>query len=264
MKGTKKTYKPKTVKSYKIAVKKDAIKTVVKSVLRKQIQTNKAEYSLFLKPIYYSTSGAFNGSIMCLSPRTGELQISQGVGQNARIGNMIKPRKCIFKGIMYPYALTDPLDYNFPVEVKMWIFSVKPTPTTQPALNIEGFFDFNNADQNFTNTLMDHTFANNSDKFTIYKTHTFKLGCSQTTLVQQLGLTAVNNANNDFKMNHKFSYDITKYLPKNIIYNDINNDPMNRHLWCIFQTVNATNVPNLNIASAHVALDYTLSLVYEP
>lgn len=75
-----------------------------------------------------------------LTPQSGVLDITQGVGQGQRIGNSIKIKKLTMKGVMFPATYS--VLTNFapkPMEIKFWFGYQKNEPTVKPT-NYELFF----------------------------------------------------------------------------------------------------------------------------
>jgi len=200
-----------------------------------------------------------------LSPQSGTLDIFQNVTQSGRIGNSIKIKKLTMKGVMFPapYSVLT----NFapkPVEIKFWFGYQRNTPTIKPTA-FDTFFQNGSSSQDFNATLIDMVKPTNNDMFRIFKTRTFKLGFDN---YEHAGID--NNqqryANNDFKMNHKFSFDLTAYVVKMYKYLDSSNaNNMQRGLYLFCEAVwsNGSSNSLLQVAEVTSLMSYTLSCDYE-
>jgi len=195
-----------------------------------------------------------------LSPTTGFLQIDQGVGAGQRIGNVIRIKKCMFTFILFPNpynAVTNP--GAIPLEVRMWIFSDKQIPQT-PVVGNE-FIQLGGSSTALTGTLVDMTSPVNKDRYQLFRTKVFKLGHS---IYNGTGNNPNEqyNSSNDFKMNVKYSINVTKYMIKTVKFNDTNSQPNSRQLCAMFEPVYANNnvVGAISVPSS---ITYTLDLSYE-
>jgi hypothetical protein len=198
-----------------------------------------------------------------VSPFAGFAQIDQGTGVSGRIGNNISLKRVTLNLIFYP------LPYNAttnarprPQEVKMWLLYDKESPTSIPQIGND-FIDLNNSSIALSGTLIDMMSSVNKERYIVKYSKVFKLGYSS-----YEGATSDSNnsqefANNDFKLNQKFSKDITKYLVQNVKYNDTNADPTSRGLFILFESVNADNGPNENNLQVQNHVSMVVNTVYE-
>lgn len=192
-----------------------------------------------------NANGSYN--LLCLTPGDPTVdpygvQISQGAGEGNRIGNQIRPVSCKFSGIMWPnpFSLTNNKN-PMPLEVVMWIFSVKPGINISTQANFQGnvlqkFFQYGNAYQPVSGQIQDVMLPPNQDVITLYKKRVFKLGNDG--YFNWDGNNTPNNpsnafSNNDFKLNCKFSIDYTKYCPKVVKWNDNEVVPVSRGVYCL-------------------------------
>lgn len=150
--------------------------------------------------------------------------ISQGTGQGDRIGNKIQVKSVVFRG--YLYSVSDGSTGGVPTNVTMYIGKCKnsisvPTYAQLSALYQAGDTTFSPTDNNLSSL-----YRVNNDIFTIYKTRRFKIG----------GASPASGyvANNDYKALQRFSIDVTKYIPKNILYNDLPTPITNAGLYVWF------------------------------
>lgn len=169
-----------------------------------------------------------------LGPNTLGVGIPQGTGQGQRVGNRITTRKCIFRGIIHanPYdATTNPA--MIPVQIRMVVYRDKTLPTAQPPDARTDLFQQGSVTLGLQNDLADMILPFNEDKYRVVATKVMKLGYAAfDTTGTQVGNGGWHN--NDFKANCEFELDVTKFLPKTVIYNDNSNTPTTPGLWCNF------------------------------
>jgi len=255
------SHKKKNGRRNSMPVKK--IKKICNQVISSNLENKVSQFYEDLQVIYpVSNTGGFANSVIPLTPYASYCQIQQGVGQTARIGNRIKIKSIRFKGIVFPLpydATTNAIPK--PVQVIMWIFHARETPTEITAPN-NTFLDLNNGAQALSGTLYDSIAEVNTDKWVLHKRKVFKVGFADfdTTTGGSTGYGYF--ANNDYKFSSKFSVDITKYCVKHVKFNDNNSTPTTRGVFCVFQAVNATGTA---ISSAYepAAVAYTISTKYE-
>lgn len=239
-----------------------AFTKAVKKVMMRNVETK--TFSVF-RPInfLYNNSNATNwqNSIRPLSPfaGTGNIEIFNGIQQGQRIGNKITITRAVFRGSL------NPLIYNNvsntlpqPKIVKMFIFYDKANNTFESVPD-STFLQLGNGTAPLQGTTIDMMAKVNSDRWRVLTTRTFKLGYAD------YSGTGVPNgsqgfSNNDFKLNHRFSIDITKYLIKNVKFNDTDTSPTTRGLFMICQVVNADGSA---LASTQVTADMKYILDYE-
>lgn len=233
----------------------------IKKVIARMAEHKRANFSASFS-FGASTGTTFTTSnIQWLSPNSSYVNIVQGTGQGDRVGNKIRITNAKFSGVIYgnPYhATVNPLPQ--PQEVRMWFFAPKNS-LAQPT-SYSTFFQNGNSSQNFSGTLLDLTKKINNDDFTYYGHRTYKIGYSA--FVGSPGSVVGSGyySNNDFAMNRKFSIDITKMLPKNILWNDTTTTPFSRVLFVIFECVNADGSAQgaaLLPCSCQYSIDYTFT-----
>jgi len=156
--------------------------------------------------------------------------LAQGVGQGDRIGNTIKLKRWVIKGLLQPSFTRPPVD---PYQANVFdpvtfqgtatVYLVKfrnglPIPAGIPKL----FQDGNTAIDPL-GYATDKLQPINKDIYKVYWSKRFKMGCSNTA-VNSSG-TAQNMplfANNDYKLTASFGLDVCKYVGRNakITYED--------------------------------------------
>jgi len=195
----------------------------------------------------YNNFGLMAMSIVPLTPYTGFCEVPQGNADGERIANRIRTVKAILSVAIWPSAfnsLTNP--YAIPRELQLFILSRKINGTVRPT-NLSGLVDYNDASQGLTGSLQDLCDVKmgiNTSLYTVHKIVTKKLGYAAWPSGAN-GYADNNNGfvNNDFSLNHVFSIDITKYFPKEILFNDEALDPTSRMTFMYVQIVPADGQP---------------------
>lgn len=223
--------------------KKLSLKRVIKQVIHKTAETKCIQRYNLGQGILPSNAANFVSNIIELGPGSTML-IGQGTGQGQRVGNKIQTVSHTFKGTICPApwnATTHP-DPR-PMHIKMWVFYDKTDPIAAPNPIINGFYQNGDSVVGFANDLLDHVRPINTDRYCILATRMFKVGFSQyagaaTTTANQDAFQAYSN--NDYKLSCNFSINLTKHQIKQIRFNDTNNEPTTRRMFCMWQPVDAT------------------------
>lgn len=198
------------------------------------------------------------------APAGSTLTIVQGYESNQRVGNTIRTKYATLKGIIFPFPISESLNPDpKPLEVVMWIFKMKRSDplggqylaaaedTCQTAM-----FQAGNSVEGITGELLDVMRVTNQDRIQLLHKRVFKVGFSQ-----GADLTT-EHPNNDFKLNQKFSINITKYLPKVIKFDDGDDDPSIKHTYCLVQGYCADNSIQSN-ERYNMRVTWQLDYVYE-
>jgi len=233
---------------------------VAKAIHRIEEKKESNIYSLNtnLPPV---NNAGWTASSIRLSPGTGGFSIPQGTGQGTRIGNKIRVSKAWVKGVIHPLPYDAGTNPNpLPQEVRMLIFKDKFKSTEQPAAVALDLFQQGSTSIGPQNDLVDTILDPNRDRYQIYHDQVLKVGYASAN-----GTGGVPgqqfSANNDFSYNVKYSVDITNFLPKNIIYNDADADPMSDGLWMIFLPV-AANGLSLTASTVNLTQAWTANLEF--
>jgi len=238
-----------------------AIKSMIKRELARNIENKTFQYYNTGQNIYPSNHSSFLASIIPLSPYASYLAIQQSVTQQGRIGNRLKIKKLTFKGTIHAnkYDITTNAT-PAPMHIIFWILLDKTAPTTIPAPTSD-FLQLGSSTVSLQNDLMDQWAPVNTDKYRVFAKRLFKIGYSE-----NVGTGGVPNqsylANNDFKFSQNFSIDVTKYLVKNVNYNDNNATPSTRGLY-LMATVVQANGANFSSTTEPAQMQYVLNLDYE-
>lgn len=245
--------------SKKITVKN--VKAIVKKAVVGNLEHKKKEYSATRTIFPYL--GAQDTNVFPLSPFASYLDIQQGTGDGARVGNQIKILKGTVTFTLWPF------NYNvatnavpIPQDVMFVIFYDKNDDTNIPTPSANGdFYQNNNTTAGFSGNLTDLTRWINLDRYTVVYKKLFKLGFA----INQVNGADANNAqwsNNDYKlnvMNHTVDY--TKHLIKHVKFNDNNSNPTTRGLFGMFITV-PCNGAQFGSAQVPSTFTYQSRLIY--
>lgn len=248
------------------------VKKIVKRAIAVNIEnkTNQFNDSLNVSQSSSSSTGSsfIDDSIFCLSPgNSGNgVFIQQGTGQGERIGNRIKIKRAMLNINFTPTpynADVNPLPS--PQFVRMVFFYDRIAPIAVPTPGANGNF-FQNGDtySPFQGNLLDITRPYNLDRFRVLFQKTFKIGY-QAYAGTGVNVTSQSFTNNDFKLNIFRKFNITKYLVKNVRWQDnLTTNPTTRALWCALYAVNANNiVVTATVPYTPVGCWYTVSIDYE-
>lgn len=173
----------------------------------------------------------------CISLLEPANNIGQGTGAGDRIGNRIHVKSMIFRGYIYSVSTgSGSIETGgIPTNVTMYIGKVKnsinvPTYAQLSALYQAGDTTFSPTDNNLSSL-----YSINKDLFTVYKTRRFKIGGAQP-------VTGFS-ANNDYKIMQRFSFDISKFIPRTLLYNDVPTTVTNAGLYVWFVLSNYNDLP---------------------
>lgn len=192
-------------------------------------------------------------------------QIVNGNNNANRIGNRIRLRSCVLRGMVFVDPdLTEAVKETFgPFEVKMWVVSSRQQPNFIDKNGIRtlaqfSFFDVGNTQTGFAGNLIDHCQRINEPELHLYQTRTFKIGVASGPW--NTGGTTMT-MNNDYKLNRKFIVRLGKYMNKNIVYNDGVAEPRNKKVFIVWNVVPA--VGSTATIASKVRLTFNLHLKYE-
>lgn len=235
------------VRKYTRRTKKSSFRKRVMTVIKSTAEP-KEEYAIFqlLPTCLQSTTTTISSNYFCCSPveqglAWTRLFVPQGVENGQRVGNRIQTKRLILR-----YTLNNS-GYNattnnlpFPQIVRMFFFKIKGNQTSPPALgDLVGvnaqFFDAGQLASAFTGNLQDLNQVMNGDAYTYLTHRTHKIGYAENT--QQPSTNYANGANNDYKMSVVSQIDLTKYIAKQIRYDDLG-DCLTPPIWCVVQTLN--------------------------
>lgn len=256
----KRIYKRKTYRK-----KTSPLKKMVKKMIAKAAETKVLQAPLVNKQLYTSDAINFPDNVIPLGPNNVTLSLTQGTGQGQRIGNVVNTKKLIFKGSINPNpynVTTNPTPRPLMVQFIFCYDREDPNDAFVPGST---FFQNGSSTTGFSGTLTDIWRPINEDRYRVFARKTFKLG-----FADYAGTTGnpTNQgahqayANNDFKLSHIFSFDITKWYPKVVKYNDNLANPMTRNIYCFVQYVDALGGGMVSPYEA-CEMSYCLNYMYE-
>lgn len=235
------------------------IKRYVKATIHKEIENKR--FTIEVAKTLSAPSNPTNfqsGNIYQLTPSnaTNSLYtIPQSLTQGGRTGNKVSLRSAMFRYVMYPtpYNVTSNPDPK-PLNIGIYIFSVKRGVlglTVADAWNIfNGTIFANGSSSNGTvNNLYDLVSPINTDVVQIHYRKVLKLQCSE---FYTPNATQVNFNNNDYKYNCMGKINVGKYLPKNIVFNDADNNSTSKQVFMIVcpYFANGTTIPSTTFPCA--------------
>lgn len=223
--------------------KRQSISNVVKKVLSQRTEikcvTSLRNFTNVGAVVSASTSLAGNYLVMSPSNSAQGYSMNTGTGNAQRIGNRVKTNKFVVQYTIQPKpydAVSNTVLYPF--FIRFWLVKSKLNPTVDPTVSQiqTQFFENGSSMTGLTGDLLDLTRRVCPDTFT-YLTHwDHKIGYQQNP--QHGNNNFQYNANNDFKMCAVNSVDLTKHIPKTIVFDDNNliNTPYVFLIWNIYST----------------------------
>lgn len=248
----RKTYVPRPKASKRL------LKTIKAVVSREEEHKESVQFSTLTQFPPVNNAG-WTGSSTSIAPSNTGIVIPQGTGQGNRIGNQIRTRKAVVKGIIHPYPYDPSSNVQpMPTQVRMLIFKDKFNKAGQPASVALDLFQQGSTNLPPQNDLVDMILEVNKDRYTVYHDQVFKIGTAAYTGTGALP-TFQNFENNDFTLNAQFEIDVTKFLPSVVKYNDSTASPMSDGLWMIFLPVQSSGGA---FGSAQIATGMSWTMVY--
>jgi len=263
----KKSFKKKSYKR-KSTRKISPMKRLIRKEISRSLENKCAQQYVYDRVLSPSSSADFETqNILILGPDPGSFQIQQGVGQGERIGNTITTKKFVVRGTFVPLPFDTTVNpAPAPVQMKVWIFYDKEEPSSIPSpKGSSNFFQNGNTSKGFQNDLVDLWSPVNTDRYRVLTTKTFKLGFADYSGTGGTVPSSQNNqfyANNDFKFNCNFSFDLTKHYPKIVKFNDNSATPTSRGLFMLIQYVRADG-GLINSSYRQVGMQYMQDYHYE-
>lgn len=183
---------------------------------------------------------------------------ANGLTEHGRIGNKIKLKSCVLRGVLYPSIVQNMATY-----VKIWVVSSRQFPndcTITQMRSICGLSFFNTSPTStnggMTGQLIDLCRSVNDDQLQLYAQRQFKLSFSS---APNPGLNVAGN--NDFKLSHPFRLYLGRHMNKNIIYNDADAQARNKKIFVVMECIPADGSVSNN--NSYAVLNYFLDFKYE-
>lgn len=242
--------------------KAKTVRAVVKREIGLLAESKVVNYTAqpYLQGIATGSFSTIGEGIIPLSPFAGFVDIPQGTGQGARVGNYVRTKKCILSMVMsiQPYNAI----YNIvpkPMMIKCWFVKFKGQSNSTASLT--GFFQNGSTSSNLTGFLSDFTQEVNKEAVTLLGSKIFKIGNAN---ISGTGNLPVNQffANNDYPLNVLVNLDVTKYLSAKYHWQDsTTTTPTNDPTYMVIEAVNADNT-QVVASSRPGLLGYTVTYHY--
>lgn len=217
--------------------KKTSFAEEVKKVLRRTAEKKQIDSGLGLT--YFGSAATNSQLVVGLSPNAGTLAISQGSGVNQRTGNRVRVKRAIFKGQIFPAVHN--ASFNAipePQNVKFYFLSSKTDPNEQVTPLVSPFYRSGATTSAMAGLGSDPYFQIDHESLTVYYEKLYKVGYSRFGTTGTL--TAADGwANNDVPIIQRFEFDITKWLPKEFVFDDATVNPTSRALCCVIEATSA-------------------------
>lgn len=258
-KRNRKSYRKKGKRSF--ARKRKTVKRVAARVVSRAAEIKQVQAYAFRKNVYPSTSPNFGGAnVFPVGLTNATYSVSQGVGASNRVGNRITTKRLIMRGSFSPAAYDSGTNPNpKPQLVKMVFFLDRSDPNAVPVVT-SNFFQMQNVNGPFLDDVVDMWRPINTDRYRIFTTKTFKVGNA---LYDGGGASTSSQlfANNDFRLCPRFRFDLTRFYPKNVKFDETNVDPTTRNLYCLVYIAAADGSLN-NSGGIPILMSYTLEYDY--
>lgn len=251
MKGVvRPAYKPST--AARSAFAKKVREVLVRSAEKKQVDsvTSLTEFG----------SASSNSQLVIpLLPNASTLLIAQGTAVNQRAGNRVRIKKVTFRGQLSvaDYDVTNnPLPQ--PQNIKMYFLSSKTTPNANIAPLTPPFYRSGATTSAMSGSHTDPYLQLDHESLTVYHEKLFKVGYATFQAAPGGSATYGYYADNDFPLVQHFDYDVTKWCPKEIVWDDTGVTPTSRQLCCVVESTNAiaggvtANSPSSIVYQIHI------------
>lgn len=271
MGSKKRTYKRKSVKTTKKAVKK-----IVKAEIRRAAEDKFIYQTVQLGNLVMNGTVAMDNAILPVSPGPNtSLQISSGTGRVNRVGNKIT---CKYLGVKINYfparysAVNTPVPAPIVLDVYCFYDRQNPTgiigstPTAPtPVANADFFYQQGSSSgvQGFSFDLRDHYKVVNSARYHVCWKKTYKIGW-ESAVAAGTDANAEYFSNNDFKTFVSANYNLTKDYNKTLSYPDATTIYPRQHgLWLLFVPMRADGSPTLIPSEVEATYNARIYFKYE-
>lgn len=267
MKYYKKKPKAYKKKSYAKKVRRvSSIKNIVKKTINRMTETKSQSYTSgnTMLPLHSAIDATFLNQTINLAPMSTTLIIQQGTGEDERIGNNITTVKAQLKIAIFPVSYNATYNPNpKPQIIQLFLWKPRKNMSLGSAQAIADdttgeFFQVGSSSEGFQSRYLDYQRPVNKDRLILFKKFVFKVGF-QTGMGAAASPIGQYMANNDFKMNILKTINITKYLPKKVMFNDADNDSHSDPLYmtiCPFTADGSAPVANEYQNQYAYAIDY--------
>jgi len=254
-------------KKYKVSVRKNkkgtmkGIRAEVKRALMQTVEKKELNFYASAQSLAgYSNAGQFSSQIVPISPYGVGMDIDQGTGQGNRVGNRIKTKSSYITGILYAQQQNATYNPNpKPCEVLIMVYKIIGGGNNVET-NLSNLFQNGSTSGNPTGSLADLTFPINKDKYRVMYRKVFKIGAADNTGTGS-SIGQQYFANNDYKRNQRFYIPLTKYMDKNVRYQDTSLTCQNDTLYLLILPLMADGTTNVG-GNALLPINCIMTQVY--
>lgn len=201
----------------------------VKAIISRNVENKFTDTLIYFNPVSYVTSTGYTFFTWSPGQNTASnrlFNLAIGAKEGQRIGNSIKLKRWIIKGIIQPTGL-EGTGQDIIAQMKngllgyVDIYFGRYLKNTSPVVNtLSGLYQ--NGASTTTPTCKSTDMLNplNKDNYKVYYHKRFKMGQAYDPII---GSTpTISGANNDFKLSQTFGFDVCKYIlkDKHLKFND--------------------------------------------
>lgn len=218
------------------------VRKAVQSIIVRNMEMKTQQYNSRNVLTQIGTAAWTNSNVYSLTPGTNGAQISQGTGQGDRIGNKIKIRKVLLSFIITPSVYNVTVNPTpTPQDIMVTIFKIKSAPGVFPTAQttLTNYTQSGDSAASLVGSLTDCIGQVNKDQYTELYRGIYKVGYQA--FVATPGGAVANSywASNDYKLNKLVnSWDVTKYVTKNVDYPDTSTTPQSDYVFIMFNPCN--------------------------
>jgi len=269
--------KPKRVYRKKSMAPKVSFARRVNQVIAKNVE-NKISNTIVSNP-YVATWASGTMPTWAHKNFDSMFNMVQGTSMWQRIGNRIKLKRWVMKGLIHPANENDPYSsgatfLRHSYQGTVTVFLLKGVNATYPTANLPQLLQDGNTSKNPTGQLMDQLYSINKDQYKVYWSRKFKVGPSQTGTPVAGGsyTTPVPLvSNNEYKATATFGLDICKYIGKDAIikYNDNDSGAflppsmVGLTMCAIWSPIAGNLGPQAGTPNSYYAINFTSFIEYE-
>ena len=222
--------KPKKTIQKKKGLGKKAVLAIVKTQLSKNIE-NKRTYTYNTQNPVAQVQYLASYWLLVNNWHNLIFGMNQGVGEQQRLGNQIRLKRWVIKGMISPSIGGVQYDENaylfYSQQGYLTLYFGKQKDGVAMTSSLTGLFDSGNGQVDPNGSQLQSMYPLNTDRYKIYWKKRFKLSPSY-----GANATTRLSPNNDFDCVRTFGFDVCKYILKNAVlkYNDTSTAPYNQTL----------------------------------
>lgn len=228
---------------------KASVKKIIQDTLSRTMEKKTLQFAPASIPLYNVASSSWpSNNVLRLTPGSGSSTMLQSAAQGGRIGNQVNVKKLMFNFVLtsrgYDVGNNPTPEAHF---VRMVLFYERDFPNDIPNPTTN-FFQLGSSSSSISGNVSDIIAPINEDIYVKLAERTFKVGFAS--YPDPTTGALINGSNNDFDQTVLAKWDVTKYVPKKMLFSDNGADPTTRGLYvCIMLarasggTGSAANVP---------------------